>query len=456
MTMTQPDLDALFARALEAHQAGRLEEAAQGYHWILAEESCHINALANLGVLLRCQGKLEAAVTVYRRVLALDPEHSETWSNLGGALRYVGRLDEALDATEEALKRQPEFHPALYNQAQILADLGRPEEAIPIFDRLLREQPERLDVPLDRARALLQAGELRSGFLAYEERFRCKAELRHSFRQPAWGGDDLNGRTLLLYAEQGLGDTLQWCRYVPLIPKTGGARILIICQPELVSLLKTLEGVDAVFAFGEKLPPFDIQASLFSLPYLFQTELSTIPSNIPYLQAPTQLRQALNAPAGTRLKVGIVWASGHQDFGSHNRSCPLTEMAKLLEIPGVTLFSLQKGPAVQDLSRFGLDGMIEELGTAFQDFSDTVAAIESLDILVSIDTSVVHLAGAMAKPVYLLLPFSAEWRWLVNRENSPWYPTVRIFRADKPGHWPSLMDRAIQSVRETLNRDAVW
>jgi hypothetical protein len=227
--------------------------------------------------------------------------------------------------------------------------------------------------------------------------------------------------------------------------------VVLECPSPLKRLMATVEGVDQVISEGDKYPPFDIHASLFSLPYLFQTRMETIPASVPYLKAP-DAAMSLLIPEGTRLKVGIVWASGHQDSGLRNRTVGLKSFLKLLEIPGVSLYSLQKGPQAKALQTLGADILIQNVAEQVEDFADTATALSQLDLLISADTAIVHLAGALGKPTWVLLPFSSEWRWMLAREDSPWYPGTRLFRQETPGCWQETFDRMVTRLKLEINK----
>jgi Tfp pilus assembly protein PilF len=432
-----------FEQALIAQNAGRTQEAIGLYHSLLAEAP-NADVYTNLGVALRTQGKLPAAMALYRRALALEPQHLSALSNLGGALWASGQPQKAVNILTQALALNPEMASLHYNLGLACMDLLKPQEALACFDDVLRLEPQRTDAPVDRARALLQMGDLGSGFAAYESRFAYAQRLVKPFQQPQWDGSPLDGRTLLLYAEQGYGDTLQFSRYLSLIEQSGG-QIILECPSPLKRLMQSVPGIATVISEGDPYPPFDIHASLFSLPHLFQTTLDSIPADIPYLYT-SDSNLLLSPTSKIKIKVGIVWASGHSDTGLKNRTIGLEPFLRLLELPQVALYSLQKGPASVQLKQLGVDGLIPDVGSQLSDFTDTATALQQLDLLISADTAIVHLAGALGIPVWVLLPYASEWRWLLNRQDSPWYPSMRLFRQVAPGDWTDSLERVLTDL----------
>lgn len=436
----------LFEQALQHQQQGQLQAAIDGYRQLLSQTE-HADAYANLGVALRLQGQIEAAIAAYRRALSLEPHNLSALSNLGGAYRALGRIPEALVILEKVLSINPDFTAAHYNLGLAYMDFQEPEKAIQAFDRALALEPDRTDAPFDRATCILQTGDLSAGFAAYESRFEYEPRLKKGYTQPYWDGSPLQGKTLLIYTEQGFGDTLQFCRYIPLIPKEHG-KIILQCPPELIKLMQTMEGIDEIIPLSANPPIFHTHISLLSLPHLFQTTLSSIPQTIPYLKAPAK---SVRLPAKKSFKIGITWASGHQDVGLRRRRIDPKHFLTLLTLPQTSLFSLQKGPSSKQLSDLTGGALIEDLSPYIADFADTAAWLMQLDLLITADTAIVHLAGALARPVWVLLPYGSEWRWLLERTDSPWYPTVRLFRQTEPENW----DKVFQEVLEALQKESL-
>ena len=294
-------------------------------------------------------------------------------------------------------------------------------------------------------------GDFPEGWMEYEWRWKCKdfPSQRQSFGQPQWGGDSLQGRTLLLHAEQGLGDAVQFIRYLPLAAQRGG-RIILGCRPELQRLLQTAAPDLQVLAGGQFLPPFDVHCPLLGLPRLFATDLTNIPRNVPYLHADSAdaaiWRDRLADPSSS-LKVGLVWAGSPANKNDRNRSLKLASLAPLANVPGVRFLSLQKGAAATEAKTPPEAMELIDVADELKDFADTAALIAVLDLVIAVDTAVVHLAGAMGKPVWVLLPFVPDWRWMLERTDSPWYPTMRLFRQTQLAEWEPV----IAEVRARLH-----
>ena len=320
-------------------------------------------------------------------------------------------------------------------------------------------------------------GDYEQGWPEYEWRWTQPGFTRRQFTQPAWDGSDLAGRSILLYAEQGLGDTLHFIRYAPLVSQRGG-KVIVECQPALVRLLKGVEGIDKLIAESSPLPPFDVQAAMFSLPAIFHTTVGTIPATVPYLHADPKLidkwRHELNSrsrqPGGTvattrsgparqagptgAFKVGIAW-QGSPTYGYDNlRSIPLEKFARLTQIEGVQLISLQKGPGSEQLGavqgRFPVMDLGKQLDETSGPFMDTAAVMKNLDLVICSDTAVPHLAGALGVPVWVALPYVPDWRWLLECEDSPWYPTMRLFRQTQDGKWDDVFERIAAALKKKL------
>ncbi len=438
-TLKAPDLTAV----MTLHTAGHLSAAIAGYQALLKEEPS-ATVYTNLGVALRTQGHLDAAIAAYHRALALDENYLPALSNLGGGLRALGRLPEAIPLLERALTMNPDFAAAHHNLGLVYMDDGQPLKAIACFETAMRLEPHRVDSPFDRATCLLQSGQLQAGFAAYECRFAYEPRLQRHYTQPAWQGQALAGQTLYLYSEQGFGDTLQFIRYVALIEKAGG-RLILECPAPLKRLMQSLSVLDQVITPDEPSPNFDTHCALLSLPYCFDTTLETIPAPVVYDALP-RLDKLL--PPSTKKRVGLVWASGHSDVGVRARSIPLTAFAALLAKTDYEFYSFQKGPAVQDLKASGFETLVHNLNAVIQDFADTAQYLKQMDLLISADTAIVHLAGSLKIPTWVLLPYGSEWRWFLESKTTPWYPSVRLFRKGDSESWESL----VQSVRQALSQ----
>jgi Tfp pilus assembly protein PilF len=446
----------LFRAAVKYHQAGRLAEAEVGYRRVLAAQPDHADALHLLGIIAhQMRRDHNLALELIDKALALNPNSADAVNNRGNALQELKRYDEALASYDKALALKPDHAEAFNNRGHALLALNRIDEALANYREALRLRP---DVPLahtELAYALLSAGRFEEGWEEHEWRWKTKqmsGEAR-DFPAPLWCGEAIGDRVILLHAEQGFGDTLQFCRYVPRI--AAGARTVLEVQAPLARLLSRLPGIMAIVARGDRLPPFDLHCPLLSLPRAVGTTLDSIPAATPYLAAdPARAAGWRRRLAGLDgLRVGLVWAGGQRMKWQHlaidrRRSIALDTLAPLGETSGVSFISLQKdGPAAQAANP--PHGMaLHDFSADLHDFEDTAALIDGLDLVISVDTAVAHLAGALGKPVWLLNRFDTCWRWLLDRDDSPWYPQLRQFRQPSPGDWNSV----ISAVKDALQR----
>ena len=436
-------VDAMSNLGLALHAAGRFEEAVAHYHNALALAPRHPEILYNLGNAHLALDRVEDALANYDEALAINPSHVGARVNSGNALLRLNRPLDACESYKRALALMPHHPQILTNRGHALRRLDRPQAALADFEAALSKNPEFAEAHFEMALARLTLGDFKAGWKAYEWRWKTGvfADKRRSFRQPPWLGDvSVSGRTILLHAEQGFGDTLQFIRYAQLLVQRG-ARVICEVQPELVSLLAQLEGVE-VIAKGCALPHFDLQCPLLSLPLAFDTQLSNIPAETPYLVAPAvriaHWRDRL--PQG-RPRAGFVWSGSSAHKNDANRSIPLARLAPLFENLPFACISLQH--EMREADRKVLQGVsnLVDLGPELADFTDTAAIIAELDVVVSVDTAVAHLAGAMGKPVIILLPHAADFRWLREREDTPWYPTAKLLRQPAFGDWDSVISR---------------
>ncbi len=480
-----------FDLAYRHHQAGNLQQAEELYRQILSVDPQHVdawhffglialkagrhdlacdfirNALVlnpnyfeahnNLGYCFWEQGKLEEAIACYFQALRLNPNLAGAHNNLGIAYRDQGRLDEAMASFQTAFRFKPDYFEAYNNLGLTRQDQGKLDEAEACFRQCLLIEPNYAEAHFNLGMLWLLMGKFGEGWLKYESRRYVTRFAFRSFPQPIWDGAPLNGKTILLFPEQGFGDTLQFIRYAPLVKQKGG-RVVFECPAELVRIMRSCPGIDQILTQGSLLPPFHVQAPLLSLPTILKTSLATVPASVPYLTADSFLmekwRQELSNYPG--FKIGIVW-QGNPRFAQpgcrasdRKRSIPLACFEPLARLPGVRLFSLQKGFGTEQLvewkSRLGIIDLADKL----QDFMDTAAVMMNLDLIISADTSPVHLAGALGRPVWAALPFTGCWRWLRDRQDSPWYPSLKLFRQSKQGDWSEVFERIAQEVRNLL------
>ena len=435
------------------HQ-GRHVEAAAACATAMGLKPALATAHATLADALKGLERPDEAVFAYRRAIALTPDHVQSYVHLGDTLLLLGRAEGSAAVCRAAVTLNPALAAPHNNLGNALKALGRVEEAVVAYATATARLPEDPSIHLNHALALLTLARFDEGWAEYEWRWRTGMVRRRDFAQPQWTGDALEGRTILLHAEQGMGDTLHFARYAPLVAERGG-RVLLEVQRPLLRLMQRLPGVERVIAQGEPLPPFDVHCPLLSLPRAFATRLDTIPGAVPYLHADPALAEAWRprVPQDRALAVGLVWAGEarkgvpHANRIDRQRSLTLDQLAPLAGIPGVRFLSLQKGPPAEQLCDPPAGLEILDLMDGVGDFADTAALVETLDLVVGVDTSVIHLAGGLGKPVWVLSRFDGCWRWLTGCDDSPWYPTMRLYRQDRPHDWASAIGRLASDLR---------
>lgn len=476
----RPDLLQVWINLAEtAHMKGDMPLAAEAYQHVLAQAPSNAEAWNNLGNVMQSLGHLDHTVEAYEKALGLRPNFPEAHQNLGQALVKLGRLDQAIAAFRQAIALRPDYAEAnrslgnalrdadqidqsiaAHNQSiqinsnspvahsdlgNALRDAGQFDEAIAAYRKAISVQPDYAPAHFNLGLNLLLRGELREGWAEHDWRWRINelGLFQPFLSRPKWTGDDLAGRAILLHAEQGFGDSIQFARFVPLVARRGG-KIILYCQPELTRLFKQLEGVDRIISPPEPPPEHDVQCALMSLPGVFDTTLETIPADIPYLRADPELsarwrERAMKTEAW--LRVGLAWSGRKEHTNDRRRSLSLAALAPLLQSPNVVFFGLGKEQVEQT--------SVIDLSSELTDFADTAALIDNLDLVISVDTAVAHLAGAMGKPVWTMLPFIPDWRWLLGRDDSPWYPTMKLFRQPRAGDWSTVVE-AISKSLETF------
>jgi tetratricopeptide (TPR) repeat protein len=407
----------------------------------------------NLGIALQRQGRLDEAVASYRQAIRLRPSYHKAFHNLGDALQRLGRFDDAIACFREAIRSLPDSAESHYNLGTALHGQGRLDDAIACYEEAIRLRPDYPEAHNNLGQCWLLKGQFQRGWAEYEWHLRCPGIGSRSFRQPQWDGTPLGGRRILLYADQGLGDNLQFARFAGLVQQRGGY-VIMECLPSLAPLLSTCPGIDRLVAQGSVLPEFDVHAAMLSLPGLLGTTVETIPADVPYVHADPQHRrrwqQELQA-TGT-WNVGIVWQGRPTHGQDRTRSVLLEFFAPLARIPGVRLVRLQRGPGSEQLAQlrgqwevFDPPGWPEDHAEAWL---ESAALVSALDLVITVDTSVAHLAGSLAAPVWVALPFVPDWRWLLEREDCPWYPTMRLFRQQRLGDWPGVFERLADALRQ--------
>jgi tetratricopeptide (TPR) repeat protein len=451
LTLRPDDAGALANRGSALLALGRAREALAAFDAALARDPRQPDALVNRGGARAALGQAAEALADFDAALALAPGHPVALYNRGNALCDLGRYDEALAAYDGALAAQPGHVKTWNNRGRALQALNRQREAVACFDRAIALQKDYADAHFNAALSLLTLGDYARGFAEYEWRWRRSgmSDARRNYRGALWLGEYPPARkTILLHAEQGLGDTIQFARYAPLLARAG-ATVVLEVEPALKQLFATLPGVSSVNARGEALPAYDAHCPLGSLPLALKTERTSVPADIPYLRADAariaKWRPAIEALPGKR--VALAWAGNPAHANDRNRSIPLVALEPLLSLDGVSLVSIQR-----DL-RAGDDDVIARhriahVGAELADMADTAAVLALCDLLIAVDTAVVHLSGALGGAPWVLLPFSPDWRWGERGEQSPWYPRARLFRQPAPGDWASV----IAAVREALAR----
>ncbi len=471
--------DALHLLALIEQQRGNIAEALRLISEAVAIKEDSPQFHNNLGVIYKAAGRLEDALPAYERAIRLKPDYAEAYYNLGNSLQALGRhseaverfriavslkggyaeaynnmavsciaLDrhvEAVECCNHAITSRPDYTEAYNTMASAFQMLGRHCDAIEAYKQALRLQPDYAEVHCNLGMAMLLTGRFEQGWAEYRWRH-CTRNVAHPrhYDVPLWDGSRFESKRLLVHYEQGHGDNLQFARYLPMVKERGGMVVFEVRKP-LVGLFSGFPGVDELIEASPDSRPqtrVDFCVSLMDLPGIFSTVLQTIPNNVPYIHPdPVKVDYWRGRLQGDVLKVGIVWAGRPTHTNDRNRSCSLSNFAPLAAIDGVRLFSLQTGDAARQLSQLSGQIAIEDISSHLRDFTDTAAVIANLDLLISVDTAVLHLAGAMGRPVWALLPFTPDWRWMLDREDSPWYPTMRLFRQQTPGDWAGVFQR---------------
>jgi tetratricopeptide (TPR) repeat protein len=510
VSIAPDDFDATYNLGIVLHELKEFAQAADAFRRALALNPDLPQAMSNLAAALQGLDNYDGAADLLRRAIALQPNFAEAHGNWGGHLWRQGDLDGAKKSCLRAIDLNPNLSGAHGNLGHVLFDQADYRAALDCYDQALALRPDgvlRANLPPANSSTsdgrpwkrgdLLNAfdagrrggadfvnaeyrrafatksnsvellyyvgllhllhGDFAAGWHNYEYRWQTKMlrTARRDFSQPQWLGQPINGARILLHAEQGLGDTLQFIRYVPMVAARG-AKVILEVPSELHRLIETSLGAAAqIVTRGCRLPDFDWQSPLLSLPFVFQTDRSSIPASIPYLQADPQLTrefaQHFVASRHAGLRVGLVWSGSPRHTRDPQRSIPLTQLCALTEITGAAFYALQKGPAAKELLDMPIDLNLVDLSSNLNDFADTAAALTNLDLLVTVDTAIAHLAGALGKPVWILLTRNPDWRWLLDREDSPWYPTARLFRQKIAGDWATVIERVHNELQQLIS-----
>jgi tetratricopeptide (TPR) repeat protein len=411
------------------------------------------DACAQLGSCLMWFGKLQEAEATCNWAISINPRSADAHNNLAACLSQQGRLDEAIAACRKAIEISPDHPGAHGNLGAALTDRGDFAGAIDHLSRALQLRPDLDEAHWNLAMAYLRQGDFVNGWPQYEWRLKNYwAVVKSKFTQPRWDGGDLHGKTILIHAEQGLGDTIQFVRYIPMVAARGG-RIIFACPKELTRLLKNIPHISEIITPGERPSPFDVYCPLLSLPLIFGTTLSNIPADVPYIKPePELLEKWANrlGPRGSARRIGLAWAGSPLHRYDARRSIPLAQFVPLASLANVEFHSLQKGPAADQAAKPPPGLRLIDHAAELNDFADTAALIQQLDLVISVDTAVAHLAGAIAKPVWTLISTASDWRWLTEHTDSPWYPTMRLFRQVVAEDWRIPIQRVVESLPQFL------
>jgi tetratricopeptide (TPR) repeat protein len=414
-------------------------------------------ALNALGVVMRMQSRYSEAVQLYERSLTLEPGNAGVFSNLGNALKDDHQIEGAIEAHKIAVGREPNDAKIHHNLGVSYVQAGRFADGLRHYDRALELQPNFPDAAWDRARALLYLGDYARGWPAYESRWQLAEQRGRKRPGPAWDGKRFDGKRLFLYGEQGFGDTVQCARYLPMVKALGGT-VILECQPQLITLMDGL-GIDEIVPPNMAGPPapapaHDLIYPLLSLPRFFTPDIASVPGRVPYLNVPAGRAEKFADVFGravSKLKVGIVWSGSVTFKGNRDRAMRLASFLHAFDVPGVQLYSLQKGPPEIELKTVGAESRLIDLAPLLGDFADTAAAIQGLDLVLMTDSAVAHLTGALGRPIWVLVSFVAHWLWLKDRESdNPWYPTMRLFRQSHPGEWGAVDPDAYTAATYTV------
>ncbi|MBF0249255.1 MAG: tetratricopeptide repeat protein [Alphaproteobacteria bacterium] len=446
------NVDALNNKGLALKETGRLDEAERLLRQAVGAQPGYAPAWTNLGLVLRLAKRPDEALAAYERALALDPSSIKALNNLAVLKRWRGELEEAEALCRGILETHPDVVETLNNLGDILQAQGRVDEAEALFRRVLELAPDHAEGHHNLAVLLLLKGDLKAGWAHYEWRWLAKdfPSERRNFPKPLWRGEDLAGRTILLYVEQGLGDAVQFVRYAPRVAARGG-RVIVECPPVLKRLFETLDGVAQVIARGDALPAFDVQCPFLSLPGILSPDLASIPAATPYVHPDPSdgktWRERLSGVSGK--KVGLAWAGSPHHTNDRERSVPLSRLEPLSRVPGCTLFSLQIGESARQLA--DIDFPVADLTGDIGDYADTAAFIDQLDLVVTVDTSVAHVAGALGRPTWVMLPHAPDWRWMLDRDDTPWYPNMRLYRQESRRDWDGVLARLTADLERFCN-----
>ena len=437
------------------NKEGRHDEAIVCYQRAIQYKPDLAEAYYNMGIAYQEKGEDDEAIAHYKAALQCNPGLAEPYINLGGALQKKGEIEAAIGCYQKALQINPCCADAYNNLGSLWKGKRRFDEALDCFRKAIGFNPDLAEAHWNLALQQLLQGNYEEGWKEYEWRSRIKGleSLQTKYEQPLWRGSDIKGRTILIHAEQGMGDTIQFIRYIPLVAQRG-AKVIVEAQKELDRLFCGLEGVHDFIPRGNSLPMFDVHCPLLSLPLVFGTVLGTIPGKTPYITVDQALLEQWQHRIGAghgRVRVGLAWSGNPRHEADKKRSASLDAFSRFAGLPDVTFFSLQKGIAAEETKNPPKGIKLFDLSEELHDFAETAALIANLDLIVSVDTAVAHLAGALGKTVWTLLPYTPDWRWMLNRDDSPWYPSMRLFRQPSEGDWEGVIALVRAELKEFNN-----
>ncbi|MBW2557915.1 MAG: tetratricopeptide repeat protein [Deltaproteobacteria bacterium] len=455
------NIDAALDQAIKYHISGNIQQAAEVYAEILHHDPDNAYAIHSIGILALQGGNNELALSYIKKAIEINPEDPVFHNNLGLAFRNLGKSENALKHFQRATCLDSNYAEAYHNAGNMLKDLCRPREAVEFQNKAIELRPDYIEAHFNRSVALLLLENFKDGLEEYEWRRHLKALKSLEFAQPLWDGSDLSGKTILLHAEQGLGDTIQFIRYAK-VAKESGATVIAAAQDPLTTLLKSCAYVTSVISLKDNFPDFDLQAPLMSLPWILNEKPSSILAEIPYIKADSELVKQWHARLGenNNFKIGLCWQASflyeknHQRKTISSKSIPLRDFYPLSKMDGIKLYSLQKGVPTEQLENMPGDFILHDFGPDFDDnhgpFMDSAAVMENLDLVITIDTSIAHLAGALGVPVWVMLPYVPDWRWFLEKNISPWYPTMRLFRQGETRDWNAVIKEVIGALSNIM------
>ena len=448
-TTSQDRARRVYERALDHHRAGRLDEAIKDYTSVVHAAPMSADVYNNLGVALRATGRADAAVACYRRSLALRPGSAGVYTNLGNALRDLGEAARAVEAHRRAVKYAPKSPKALFNAGLALRDVDQTNAALDHFNRAIKLEPTYVLARVEHARTLLRLGEWKRGFKELEIRFALPGKDPRRKGIPMWNGSPLQDKTILINFEHGEGMAVLLSRFAAALKRMGG-KVVMECPVHMAHLFSAAPDIDATLNLGAPAVGIDVQIPLLSLPARLGAQVDNLPAETSYLAAPKFGGQTLDVHPQARLAVGLVWSGGWAGRPANGPlrigDMKLEDLDELFGIPDLHLMSLERGQGAHDIARLGVQSLIQEGGTSIMDVADLAGIVDQLDVVICVDSVAAHVAGALGKPVWLLARPGADWCWLLDREDSPWYPSMRVFRKRPDQSWADL----VSTVRKAL------